>query len=359
LKKLTILFSICILFITCQKVYPQDQNKNVSIDIDPRTELLSIVCYLAGYEEYSHSKIAQYKSEVDEYFSKYKEHQAVQYAKKLKKTNRVGYDAPMSFAVHISDSIQPLVSFNTVPPTMDDRFRPEDLQEFMKLLNSFSKETNFDSFYRKEKLKYVDLIENYRNLIYSIVNFSWINPFFRSHELKNFYIIISLLNGENNYGPSTNINGEEKMYQIIGAYPIPKDIPKSQMDGLVRFEGIIIHEIGHSYLNKIIDNNTDKIKVLGVRLQNIYKNPQKSYYGWESIMKETLVRSFVICYMKENHDSLNIKKQIDFDRVQGFNWTEDVADIMMKSHKSNSIEEMLPDILMVLNNYCDKHPSSQ
>lgn len=353
MKILTLLVSLYMIFIPGEKNHSQDHNTNISVDIDPRTELLSIVCYLAGYEEYSKCGIKTYKDDVDKYFSRFKEHEAVQFAKKLHKTRSVGYNAPMSLAVYLTDSIKPGVSFNSLPPAIDKRFRIEDLQEFTKLLYSFSKETKFDSFFRKQKSIYGDKIIEYRNKVYSKVNLPWINSFFKSKEMNNFKIILSLLNWDHCYGASTIIDSQEEIYSIMAL--------SSKFEFNILYESTIIHEFGHAYMNKIVDNNVDKIEESGKKLFKIYKevNPQKQYSGWKVVMYETLVRSFVICYMKGNHNSRLVKQQIDFDKQQGFYWTGDIAGIMIKLQNSKSIEEMLPDILMVLNNYCDKHTSGQ
>jgi hypothetical protein len=357
MKNLLLLSSFLVLLESFGQTNSKYPNYNLSIDMDPRTELLSVVSYLAGYKEYSMCRISDYKNDVDRYFSRFNEHEAVQFARKLRKNNSVGYDAPMIFAVHLTDSITPLISFDSCPFSMDKRFRAEDLQEYVKLLNAFAKETNFNSFFMNEKLKYDGLVQKYRDLIYSRVNFSWINPFLNLKEAKNYKIIIDLMNGSQNYGPSININGDEKFYSILGVSPIPSTIPQSKMDGLIIFEGVIVHEFGHSYLNKVVGNNEERIRGVGERLLKLYqaRNPMRQYNDWGVVMKETLVRSFVICYMKENRGDSGVNQLVEFDNRQGFYWTKEIAEIMLSSHEKKSVEEMFPEIISFLDKYCSEH----
>jgi hypothetical protein len=69
------------------------------IGVDPRVELMSVLFRLAGHNEYNQCRVPDYDKALDRYFSTYRNHEAVQLAREL----QLGFDAPMSLAVHVKD----------------------------------------------------------------------------------------------------------------------------------------------------------------------------------------------------------------------------------------------------------------
>ena len=71
------------------------------VGTDPRVELLTVVFRLAGSDEYGQCRLPAYAAAVDAWFAGVREHAAVAEAKRLRAAQGVGYDAVMSFAVHV------------------------------------------------------------------------------------------------------------------------------------------------------------------------------------------------------------------------------------------------------------------
>lgn len=107
----------------------------ISVTVDPRVELLSIIFRLAGNPEYSQGRVPSYVKDVDSQFGPFRDHAVVTLAKKLRQTRGVSYDAVMGMAVHVTDavSLQERTSFSPQPKSLDARWTPESAREFLAL----------------------------------------------------------------------------------------------------------------------------------------------------------------------------------------------------------------------------------
>src|SRR5687768_735979 len=72
------------------------------VGVDPRVELFCIVARLAGYQEYNSGQLRAYNAAVDSWFGPYRNHQAVQIARDIRRYG-ISYDAVASLSVHVKD----------------------------------------------------------------------------------------------------------------------------------------------------------------------------------------------------------------------------------------------------------------
>jgi uncharacterized protein DUF4932 len=84
----------------------------LSVLVDPRIELLSLVFRVAGNPEYNQGRIASYNADVDRQFSKFRDHPAVALARELRQKSAVSYDAGMNLGILLTGIHQPSL---TVP----------------------------------------------------------------------------------------------------------------------------------------------------------------------------------------------------------------------------------------------------
>ena len=77
---------------------------------DERIELMSIICHLAGFQEYNMNIGGDYIADIDTYFEDVRNHPAVEMMDSLRKVNGISFDSPMFFAVNFRN-IQYLFPF--------------------------------------------------------------------------------------------------------------------------------------------------------------------------------------------------------------------------------------------------------
>ena len=115
MKRITILVfaSFLILF-----AYGQSGNGDkIKAQYDERVELMSIICHLAGFQEYNMNIGGDYIADIDSFFADFKNHPAVEMMDSLHRSNGVGFDSPMAFAVNLEKSGNGFVLVNdSVPP---------------------------------------------------------------------------------------------------------------------------------------------------------------------------------------------------------------------------------------------------
>ena len=73
----------------------------ITIEVDPRVELIGIVFRLAGNPEFNDGTLVQYAKAIEKHFGDFDNHPAVKMAVKLRNTRLMSCDGPMSLAVHI------------------------------------------------------------------------------------------------------------------------------------------------------------------------------------------------------------------------------------------------------------------
>jgi hypothetical protein len=78
---------------------PPASTPQLRVTVDARVELVSLLFRLAGNPEYNQCRIPSYSADVEKQFGRFRNHTAVAFARELRQTQSVSYDACMSLAV--------------------------------------------------------------------------------------------------------------------------------------------------------------------------------------------------------------------------------------------------------------------
>ena len=124
--------------------------------MDPSVELVSLLFRLAGNPEYSHCRVPAYAADVDIQFNRFRDHSAVQLARKLRQTRGVSYDACMSLAVLLTDSFDPRLSvpLDPWPDFLDQRWDAASVNTFVTAAGQFVKDSGFNDFIKAHESLY-------------------------------------------------------------------------------------------------------------------------------------------------------------------------------------------------------------
>ncbi len=87
----------------------------ITVEADPRVELIGIVFRLAGNPEFNEGVLRSYVKDIERHFGDFDDHPAVRLATKLRSTRKMSCDGPMSLAVHIDRNFLPRKSFEQWP----------------------------------------------------------------------------------------------------------------------------------------------------------------------------------------------------------------------------------------------------
>src|SRR5699024_1823096 len=209
---------IITLFFSLLTVYSFGQNRN-ALDrpkVDERIEILSIVFRLAESEEYSSKIFKLYTDKIDSHYEPYKNHEIIQFIKKLRVENAVGYDAVMSMAIHLDNQLNPLVEFTDKVP--EKRWGKDKANEFVRLLKKFYKESNSKQFFKENEQLYSEVSTRFLP-VYEHLDLDCYTKFYGKEPNEKYVIIKGLGNGGGNYGPSIDLpNGKREVYAIMGTW---------------------------------------------------------------------------------------------------------------------------------------------
>ncbi|WP_172435862.1 DUF4932 domain-containing protein [Sediminicola luteus] len=352
MKKSVLLLTLCQLF-----SWYTDAQSLQAPKVDHRVELLSIVFRLAELREYNAEEFSLYTQKIKTHFEPHKGHRLITFAKELRKTNHIGFDAVMSMAVQLDKNLDPRIEFSEKLP--DERWDKENANTFVSLLKAFYIDADCETFFNENKALYT-AIEARFSALYDQIDLNWYKAFYGSDSKEKFIIVPGLGNGRQNYGPAVQEpNKQREVYAIVGSW-------KTDDSGIVIFPKEIylhtlIHEFCHSFVNHLIDKNKKALQESGEKLFQPVKEimRQQNYGHWTTLLYESMVRASVIKYMKDHHYSEEVvQKEINEQLSLGYLWIEDLLldfeayDLQRSTYPT--LEEYMPRLIEAFQTYTQK-----
>jgi hypothetical protein len=347
----------------------------ITIEVDPRVELIGIVFRLAGSPEFNDGTLRPYAKAVERHFGDFDGHPVVKMAAQLRKTRLMSCDGPMSLAVHIDSSYRLRKTLEEWPDTLDYRWEKQETAEFLEKLQQFAAETKFDEFFKAQGPIYEQGIRPCKSILeqnkvakdqtrMEYVKFligdigEWLSDFFGTEDTGDLKLVLGFVNGFANYGPRFETGGTSEKYAIIGMRPFD---PANTIIFLPQQIETVVHEFCHSFTNPVVDKYIGQLRPAGEKL---FVNHQGSmrmggYQKWESLMYETTVRACVASFIQRSiaHPGF-MDYYLKYEVKRGFVWTEEMGDFL-KTYESNrdkypTFESFFPEFVDFLNEYARK-----
>ena len=158
----------------------EPKQTSVTVMVDPRVELMSIIFRLAGNPEYNQGRVASYTKDVESHFGPFRKHRAVELARELCRKQGVSFDACMSMAVHLTDAydLAEKVPFSPRPESLDGRWKPDEARAFLKAARKFVAEADFKSFLEEHRSLYDVTESRMKALLEKEGHTDWFDRFF-------------------------------------------------------------------------------------------------------------------------------------------------------------------------------------
>lgn len=298
----------------------------IDVRVDPRVELLSIVFRLAGNKEYGQGRIPAYDAAIAAHFGDLRNHGAVVQAISLRATRGVSYDAVAGFAVHLdgADTLGELMPFDPLPERLDSRWTPQAARTFLRELRDFTVQGKANEFFAAQRDLYAAAEASMRDVLAEHADLDWYGRFFGPRPSARFQVVLGLVNGPSNYGPSVRRPDGEELYAIVGCWQV-------DADGRPRYDErvvpTLIHEFCHSYCNPVIDGRLDEFAAAGQRLFALFEAPmrQQAYGNGRTLLCESLVRACVVRYVATAQGEAAAKQELEEQVRRSFVWTERLA----------------------------------
>ena len=347
----------------------------ITIEVDPRVELIGIVFRLAGNPEFNDGTLRRYDKAIERYFGDFYDHPVVKMAAQLRNTHLMGYDGPMSLAVHIDGNYRLRKTTEEWPSTLDYRWEKEETAEFLEKLRQFAAETKFDEFFKAQGPIYEQCIRPCKRILEQnkvakdqtrteYVKFltvdlgEWLSDFFGVKETGDLRLVLGFVNAFANFGVRFETGATSEKYAIIGMRPWEKThtifFHPEQIEK-------VAHEFCHSFANPVVEKYMDRLQPAGERLfaDHGAAMRMRGYQEWESVIYETAVRACVASFIR---DSIDAPEFVDYcmknEVKAGFVWTEDAGNFL-KTYESNrdkypTFESFFPEFVDFLDEYTRK-----
>jgi hypothetical protein len=335
------------------------------VTVDPRVELMCVIFRLAGNREYNMATVKKYADDVDKQFGPFRDHPVVKLARKLRNIRGVGFDAPMSMAVHLPglDELKDETPFTARPPTLDGRWTADDATKFATAARQFVKDASFREFLDKHRLLYELTESRLQRLLEKKVHVEWFRDFFGERPKAAFVVVPGLLNGGCNYGPSRRTaGGKEELFCVLGVWHVDAKGMPTFGDGQV---GTIVHEFCHSYANAVVDRHANELKAAGQKMFPLVAKKMQSmaYDNWQTMFYESLVRACVLRYVRHYDGGLAAWTATKEEQWNGFSWMDGLTSLLeeYETHRDRypSLESFSPRLITFFSEQAKTLPQQQ
>ena len=160
----------------------------ITVTVDPRVELMSVIFRLANNPEYCQGRVPSYFQDAGRRFGRFRDHPVVTLARKLRETREISHDAVMTMAVHVTDafSLREEVPLSPQPKSLDRRWTPETAREFLVLARRFVVEADFKGFLDQHEPLYQFAVQRMRETLDQHAHLDWFDRFFGPRDGARF-----------------------------------------------------------------------------------------------------------------------------------------------------------------------------
>lgn len=323
----------------------------VNIKVDPRIELLAVVQHFTSWADTRHTKFdIGYKHDIDNYFSNFSNHPAVQKSQALINSNFT-YDAPVAFVLYHGNPPE----FTQISPYSDYLISraggKSNLKDFADILRAFAKETDFIKFFNG-KQKFYNHIQNDMIKTIGDTNYTKLLEDYFGEKKHSYNILPTPLFHTGGYGPQVQNADGLDIYNVAG--------PIAYTNGSLSFGNkdyllyILLHEFSHSFVNPVTTKYSAQIDNSRMLYEPIKTQMQaQAYSQWETCVNEHLVRTVVARLALKLRGEAYKNMVINQEMSSGFIYIQKLDSLMVEYEndraKYPNFESFYPKIIELFN----------
>ena len=281
------------------------------LEILPQMELLSgVLSQTSWYDKYYKPNDCDsnqvYYQNLRQFFSKYKNHEAVQLLEELIKAG-FAYNAPPSFITFLSYPDFDM-KYEYTDVLIERAKGKENLEKFRLSLKKLARESDFASFYNSNMGTYKTLLADFSKDIKAEKIVSWHNKMF-GYSGNEFHVILMPSMFIWSFGNRITANDNLIIYAMLAAKGDCKNQPKKD------YKFVIVHEFGHSKIDTHVaklDSFIRKNKIDTLYYPVAEKMKRQGYNTYQPFYCETINNAFTLMAMKEIYnydDSLILERK--------------------------------------------------
>lgn len=267
----------------------------VTVIISPQVELISVVQTISKYPTVLGFLMAKdsfdYKSDVFEHFSPYKDHPVIDMFDKLSlRPGMLNFMAPSNTMLHTDSSLYLREDIELDDFMLNRAGGRDSLDIFLDLLRDFAIQSSFNEFYLEHKEFYLRIVENTIDNLGPINYISEIEGFYGKSQ-KSYNIVLVSLYGGVGFGNSLLCsNDQRELYNTMGPQMVQDNVPFFGDENYLKY--MIRHEYSHPFINPLTDKHWDYLKDYSNQFESIPEVARKKVCGdWQECVNEFIIRA--------------------------------------------------------------------
>lgn len=309
--------------------------RDLVLTISPEMELLAGVLSQTTWIERRGPEGSgnEYYRALYEFFTPYRDHQAVKLAQGL--TDRgFTYDAPPAFIVHLGPLPELELAHEYSAYLIKRAGNRDRLEEFRLALKDLAAESRFLDFYTAWQPYLADIVAE------CSIDFNpqavrvWLEEFFGWQGSEFHLILAPAMFPGGGYGATvTTAEGEMIAYQITREWGISATMPQFQTGRSL--EQLTIHELGHSFVNPSLEAHPHRVRKLKPLLYRVREEMRSQAYGdIGSFLNEQVLRAAEVLAAKDLYGVAEAKATLQYNEARGFYLTQFVVE-QLEYYRSN------------------------
>ncbi len=331
----------------------------LTVSIDPRMELLSIVQslgeYAGKYPMIMTKHSFRYRSEVEESFGAFREHEAIRTFDRLSQRPYTPEAPAFYFGAPPEAMLYLLPDFNLHPDIYLNQFLVnraggrESLKGFVAALEDFCRQADFPSFYATHQPYHRQIVQATSEAIGSKPYVENLEAFYGQRQ-KSYTLIIVPLYGSVGFGPHLECSdGTANIYSILGPKAVENGLPTFGTQSY--FDRMLTHELSHSFINPLTEKHRDEVDRLA-RPDLVAEVSARSGYGeWNDVVNEYMIRA-ITAHFAYRDSSEKGDAELANDELKGFRAVGQLLGPIRKydadRHRYATFEEYYPELLHAL-----------
>jgi len=316
----------------------EKETKGIKVQINSNLELFHIMAYLSN-ADYLNNFDFKYKSDINSFFAPYKSDNSVQFVKKVLQNYHANvsidglfYDINFKKDTSFMRFLQ-LDNFG-LPNTLPNKTIVMD--SLIKAVASFAKITQFGQFIDGHQVYYKEKIDEVANEISKMDIVKDFESFWGTKK-DNYKIVITLLEKEIHASWFISDYKSQCIFYLTPKFVNDNDAKFGNSDITNLREGKMAakdyiyygatHEIGHTFLNPIMDNFNKQID----QIPFIYSTADPSKI---TFLCESFLRSLTAYFLIENQYNEFAQMVIQGEKQQGYIYNELIVDLI-KDYANN------------------------
>jgi hypothetical protein len=302
------------------------ETKGIKIEISTELELFHIMAYL-GNSNYLNNFDFEYKSDINTFFALNKDDNSVLFVKKFLEN----YHAHLSInGLFFNNDFKKDTSYTKflqldnfgLPNTLMNK--SIILDSLVHAVESFAKVSKFDKFVKNHKDYYQQKIEEVASEVSGLEMIRDFESFWGTKK-DSYAIILTMLEQDIHSYWFTSNDKSNCVFFLSPKFVVDYDAKFGNSDMTILTEGKMAakdyiyygatHEIGHSFLNPIMDNYNKQIDQISFKYSTA--DPSKTTFLCESFL-----RSLTAYYLIQNHYDEFAQMVIQGEKQQGYIYNE-------------------------------------